>query len=271
MLQELLRAVVNRYEDERLPADAPQRPDPLRRFSLQSATCVTADISRPQPRGDRPRGCYDVAIRVRTRAIAVVEVRNSLSFFEALKKSISVRRGIPVNYDGKPIDSLRRLRASALYDNCAGGAPAVLQPATFETEPIPSLSSDGRLAIEPTGDPSVLSVRWFGSRHILHVPKRRPFTDHEVRFARAIGAVLAMRYRAIFDPRQMLERQDLFRGAIEDRYIGAFLDATPYSDQSQTRADLIANAIGSPRRGRSRATRTSDLVGCVARRGRGSA
>ena len=52
-----------------------------------------------------------------------------------------------------------------------------------------------------------------------------------------------MRYRAIFDPRQMLERQDLFRGAIEDRYIGAFLDATPYSDPSQTRADLIANAI----------------------------
>ena len=134
--------------------------------------------------------------------------------------------------------------ASALYDNLLQAAlRQFFSRATFETEPIPSLSSDGRLAIEPTGDPSVLSVRWFGSRHILHVPKRRPFTDHEVRLARAIGAVLAMRYRAIFDPRQMLERQDLFRGAIEDRYVGAFLDATPYSDPSQTRADLIANAI----------------------------
>lgn len=134
--------------------------------------------------------------------------------------------------------------ASALYDSLLQNAlRQFFSRATFETEPIPSLSSDGRLAIEPTGDPSVLSIRWFGSRHVLHVPPRRPFTAHEVRFARAIGAVLAMRYRAIFDPRQMLERQDLFRGAIEDRYIGAFLDATSYSDPSQTRADMIANAI----------------------------
>ena len=134
--------------------------------------------------------------------------------------------------------------ASALYDNLLQAAlRQFFSRATFETEPIPSLSSDGRLAIEPTGDPSVLSVRWFGSRHILHVPKRRPFTEHEVRLARAIGAVLAMRYRAIFDPKHMLDRQDLFRGAIEDRYIGAFLDPTPYSDPAQTRADLIANSI----------------------------
>jgi hypothetical protein len=134
--------------------------------------------------------------------------------------------------------------ASALYDNLLQAAlRQFFSRATFETEPIPSLSSDGRLAIEPTGDPSVLSIRWFGSRHVLHVPPRRPFTEHEVRLARAIGAVLAMRYRAIFDPRQMLERQDLFRGAIEDRYVGAFLDATSYSDPSQTRADLIATAL----------------------------
>jgi hypothetical protein len=134
--------------------------------------------------------------------------------------------------------------ASALYDNLLQAAlRQFFSRATFETEPIPSLSSDGRLAIEPTGDPSVLSVRWFGSRHVLHVPKRRPFTEHEVRLARAIGGVLAMRYRAIFDPKQMLDRQDLFRGAIEDRYIGAFLDVHSYSDPTQTRADLMANAI----------------------------
>lgn len=134
--------------------------------------------------------------------------------------------------------------ASALYDNLLQAAlRQFFSRATFETEAIPSLSSDGRLAIEPTGDPSVLSVRWFGSRHVLHVPPRRPFTEHEVRLARAIGAVLALRYRAIFDPKQMLERQDLFRGAIEDRYVGAFLDETSYSEPSQSRADVIANAI----------------------------
>lgn len=134
--------------------------------------------------------------------------------------------------------------ASALYDSLLQAAlRQFFSRATFETEPIPSLSSDGRLAIEPTNDPSVLSIRWFGMRHVLRVPERRPFTGHEVRLARAIGSVLAARYRAIFDPKQMLERGDLFRGAIEDRYVGAFLDTVGYGDASQTRADLIATAI----------------------------
>jgi hypothetical protein len=134
--------------------------------------------------------------------------------------------------------------ASALYDNLLQTAlRQFFSRATFETEPIPSLSSDGRLAIEPTSDPSELTVRWFGSRHVLHVPKRRPFTAHEVRLARAIGAVLSARYRAIFDPRQLLERGELFRGAIEDRYVGAFVDEMSYLDPEQTRADLVATAI----------------------------
>jgi hypothetical protein len=134
--------------------------------------------------------------------------------------------------------------ASALYDNLLQSAlRQFFGRATFETEPIPSLSSDGRLAIEPTNDPSVLSIRWFGSRHILHVPARRPFTPHEVRLAKAIGSVLALRYRAIFDPKQMLERGDLFRGAIEDRYISAFLNAQEQTDAAHARADLVATAL----------------------------
>ncbi|HEV3485815.1 MAG TPA: hypothetical protein VG106_10430, partial [Vicinamibacterales bacterium] len=134
--------------------------------------------------------------------------------------------------------------ASALYDNLLQAAlRQFFGRATFESEPTPSLSSDGRLAIEPTGDPSVLTIRWFGTRHVLHVPARRPFTQHEVRLARAIGGVLAARYRAMFDPKQMLDRGELFRGAIEDRYVGAFLDAMSYGDPGQTRADLVATAI----------------------------
>jgi hypothetical protein len=133
--------------------------------------------------------------------------------------------------------------ASALYDSLLQAAlRQFFSRATFETEAIPSLSSDGRLAIEPTNDPSVLTIRWFGSRHVLHVPAKRPFTAHEVRLARALGAVLAARYRAIFDPKAMLERGELFRGAIEDRYIAAFLDAAAAKD-GPSRADLIATAI----------------------------
>jgi hypothetical protein len=158
---------------------------------------------------------------------------------------MSVRRVILVNYDGKQRMALPPVfAASALYDNLLQGAlRQFFSRATFETEPIPSLSSDGRLAIEPTNDPSVLSIRWFGSRHILHVPSRRPFTAHEVRLARAIGTVLAMRYRAIFDPKQMLERGDLFRGAIEDRYIAAFLDSSDRSEPAPQRVDLVASAV----------------------------
>ena len=133
--------------------------------------------------------------------------------------------------------------ASALYDNLLQAAlRQFFGRATFETEPIPSLSSDGRLAIEPTNDPSVLTIRWFGSRHVLHVPTKRPFTAPEVRLARAIGTVLAARYRAIFDPKQMLERGELFRGSIEDRYVAAYLDAGRPAG-SASRADLIATAI----------------------------
>jgi len=134
--------------------------------------------------------------------------------------------------------------ASALYDSLLQTAlRQFFSRATFETEPIPSLSSDGRLAIEPTSDPSVLSIRWFGMRYVLHVPARRPFTEHEVRLAKAIGRVLAARYRAIFDPMQMLERGELFRGAIEDRYIGAFLVDSASGEEKETRADVVANAI----------------------------
>ena len=55
--------------------------------------------------------------------------------------------------------------------------------------------------------------------------------------------MLALRYRAIFDPKQMLERGDLFRGAIEDRYISAFLNAQEQNDAAHARADLVATAL----------------------------
>jgi hypothetical protein len=137
------------------------------------------------------------------------------------------------------------IAAGAHYDKLLQEALWRFFPrATFETEAILSVSSDGRLAIEPTLDPAVLTVRWFGSRHTLRVDPDEPFTAHEVRFARSIASVLAARYRAIFDPRLMAEREDLFRGAIEDRYVGAFVENAPYTIENvESRADRIALAI----------------------------
>jgi hypothetical protein len=137
------------------------------------------------------------------------------------------------------------IAVGALYDTFLQNAlRQFFSRATFEAEPVMSESSDGRLSIEPSDDPCALMVRWFGVRYTLRVPERRPFTAHETRFARAIGAVLAARYRAILNPRMMAERGDLFRGAIEDRYVGAFLDDGTYSlTQREPRADRIADAI----------------------------
>ena len=137
------------------------------------------------------------------------------------------------------------LAVGALYDTFLQNAlQQFFSRATFETEPILSASSDGRLAIEPSEDPCALIVRWFGTRYILRVPERRPFTEQETRFAKAIGSVLAARYHAILNPRMMAERGELFRGAIEDRYVGAFLDNSSYEvSKGEPRADRIASAI----------------------------
>ena len=138
------------------------------------------------------------------------------------------------------------LAVGAQYDSLLQSAlRQFFERARLETEAMPSPSSDGRLAIEPSADPAALSIRWFGNRYTLRVPPARPFTEHEVQFARAIGAVLSARYRAILSPQLMVERADLFRGAIEDRYVGAFFDRAPYQLQPGVTAtpDRVALAI----------------------------
>ena len=145
--------------------------------------------------------------------------------------------------------------ASALYDSLLQAAlRQFFSRATFETEPIPSLSSDGRLAIEPTNDPSVLTIRWFGSRYVLHVPARRPFTPHEVRLAqvdrRRAGAALSRDLRSEADARA--------HGAVPRR------DRRPLHQRVPRRAGArptgaAARPICSPRRSKCCASRRFEL------------
>ena len=137
------------------------------------------------------------------------------------------------------------LAVGALYDSVLQSAlRQFFERASLDTEVTPSVSSDGRLSIEPSANPAALIIRWFGTRYTLRVPPRWPFTAHEVRLARAIGAVLAARYSAILNPRIIAERNDLFRGFIEDRYVGAFLDHRPYAIEArEAKADRIASVI----------------------------
>jgi hypothetical protein len=135
--------------------------------------------------------------------------------------------------------------ASALYDSLLQSAlQRFLARATLEVEASLSDSSTGNLSIEPTDDPCELVLRWFGTRHVLHVPRSQPFTAHELRVARAIGQVLSARYQAIFDRQVLAARADLFQGLIEDRYVAAFLDRRPYeAGTERNRADRLASCI----------------------------
>jgi len=143
--------------------------------------------------------------------------------------------------------------AAALYDSMLQRAlQQFFSRASLDTEVVPS-DGGAAMAIEPSHDaPSgasgnaalTINVKWFDFRHTLRAAADRPFTADEVRLARAIVSVLDARYRAMFDPALMAERLDLFRGAIEDRYVGAFLDDVPYTIADiASRADVIAKAI----------------------------
>ena len=133
----------------------------------------------------------------------------------------------------------------ALYDGMLQSAlRRFFARATVDAEPAGATSDGALLAIEPSANPAALMICWFGTRYTLRVPGRWPFTSHEVRLARAIGDVLAARYRAILNPQLIAERSDLFQGLIEDRYVGSFLDHRAYAIEPRTaRADLIASVI----------------------------
>jgi len=116
--------------------------------------------------------------------------------------------------------------------------------AWLEIEPAPSTRPDRPLTIESIVDPSTLRISWGGTTYTLRMPGRVTFTPHQIRMAHAIVAVISARYRAIQDPELAAERGELFRGPIEDRYVGAFFDERPYTaGGSETGVDRIASII----------------------------
>ncbi|MEQ1573794.1 MAG: hypothetical protein ABL993_06060 [Vicinamibacterales bacterium] len=137
------------------------------------------------------------------------------------------------------------LAVGALYDSLLEAAlRQFFDRAVLDSLSVPAVSDAAGFSIDSAPDPSTMSIRWFGTRYTLRVRGRWPFTPHEVRLARAIGAVLAARYRAVLNPRIVAERGDLFRGALEDRYVGAFLDTESYTIEArEARADRIASII----------------------------
>src|SRR3954471_13272378 len=109
---------------------------------------------------------------------------------------------------------------SALYERLLHVAlRQFFERATLRVDSAAKTMDEGRLEAM-LASPAVMDIKWLGGHYALEVPAALPFTEHEVRFVAAIAAVLSARYHAILHASILTERGDLFRGAIEDRYVG---------------------------------------------------
>ena len=133
---------------------------------------------------------------------------------------------------------------SAFYEGVLQSAlRQFFRRASLEVQPAASARSDRPLSIEEATDPSTLHISWSGTVYTLRMLGRSTFTPHQMRMARAIVAVIGARYHAILNPELAAERGELFRGPIEDRYVGAFFDERPYTRSGAGGVDRIASII----------------------------
>ena len=88
-----------------------------------------------------------------------------------------------------------------------------------------------------------VDLEWMGA-HYQCAREGRPFTEDQLRLLGAIGAVLSARFRSIFSAVSVASTTSLFEGLVEDRFVSAFLDHTPYlGDELPGGRDVVANAI----------------------------
>jgi hypothetical protein len=133
---------------------------------------------------------------------------------------------------------------SAFYEGVLQAAlRQFFRRASLEIEPGATVGPDRTLAIDSITDPSVMRITWAANAYTLRMPGRSTFTPHQIRMARAIVAVIGSRYRAILHPELAAERGEMFRGPIEDRYVGAFFDERPYTTAGAGGIDRIAAVI----------------------------
>jgi hypothetical protein len=84
-------------------------------------------------------------------------------------------------------------------------------------------------------------MNWVGSQYLL--TRDEPFTESELRLLRSIGTVLDSLYRTIVDDTRVEQRFELFRGLLEDRYVSAYIDRTPYNELGWKELDRMEEAI----------------------------
>jgi len=88
---------------------------------------------------------------------------------------------------------------------------------------------------------STVSLEWLGFQYAFK--NRTAFTESELRMLKSVNTVLTSRYRMLRDADRSALDVERFSGAPEDRYVSAFLDQRPYTHESWTGRDRIADAI----------------------------
>src|SRR5262245_62727550 len=87
----------------------------------------------------------------------------------------------------------------------------------------------------PSVETSTLSLDWLGFRYAFK--NRVPFTEHELKMLKSVNTVLTSRYRMLRDADRSALDVERFSGVPEDRYVSAFLDERPYTDETWKRRD----------------------------------
>ena len=111
--------------------------------------------------------------------------------------------------------------------------------ATFK--PIGSTAGVNDDIVDGNAETTVLSLTTFGSTYAFH--NNVAFTEYGLRMVESVSAVLNARYRMLRDADRNGFDVERFGGLPEDRYVSAFLDPRPYSDESRSHPDRIADAI----------------------------
>ncbi|MCU1298041.1 MAG: hypothetical protein JWO91_2319 [Acidobacteriaceae bacterium] len=94
--------------------------------------------------------------------------------------------------------------------------------------------------MQTSGETSLI-LEWLGCRYSL--TRDEAFSDAELKLLTGIGAVLDSRYRMLVDATRVEQQFDLFRGLAEDRYVSAYIDATPYVKKVWKGPDRVEDAI----------------------------
>lgn len=117
---------------------------------------------------------------------------------------------------------------------------ARIEPAAVAMDP--EDATTGRAVFRFVGEPAVDQIELFGARYRVGTRDGRGLAPQERRMIGAIGAVLELRYRSLFQIASPT-RLELYQGGNDDHHIAAFIEPGAYTATEGRAASRIAATI----------------------------